>query len=376
MKIAFVTECFPDVLSPQYCVFIEQQAKSLVCLGHSVDIIIPCFDAEDSELFYHDLKIFRLAIQRRFVDGFYRNYRTRIKQKAIKWDNYDFVSVHIISSPFCDAIISDCKDKGARVVVHYHGLNVWENYSEKKDLYHRLLQKIEVRRKIEYLKKVDGIVGVSNSVCEKIKEHHAGNNVFTVYNGVATDLFQPIAKNHKLPFVILCVANLIPIKGHEFLIKAVGQLIEEGYKLNLRLVGNGYYKETLWQLCEKRNIITYVTFIDSLPYHKVAAEMQNCDMYIMPSYYEAFGCVYLESMSTGTVTCGCNCYGAKEIIHDGNDGILVQPQDVDSIVNAIKSVYNDEEKMSLIETNAIRRAEEFSWESSARTLENVYITLL
>mgnify|MGYP004699882721 FL=1 len=99
-------------------------------------------------------------------------------------------------------------------------------------------------------------------------------------------------------------------------------------------------------------------------------------MFIMPSYYDSFGCVYVEAMSTGTVTCGCDVYGPKEIINDGVDGLLVKPRDVQSIVDAIKKVHSDICYRKRIEDNAVKRAAQFSWKKSAIALEAVYTNIL
>lgn len=373
MNIAFVSECYPSPERPQYCVFIEQQAAALQQLGHHV-VVLKLQRGNGLEVVsnFHGIEVRCINLPSKRLDKVYCNMQSRLKANNINWREFDVVSIHIVSLPITEAIVSECKHSNVPSVVHYHGLNVWHDYYERRDIYHRLQKIIENQRKLQMLKGASAIIGVSKSVCDVVHERLCQANVYTVYNGVDTSLFCPIEKVIGETFKILCVANLIPIKGHQYLIQAVKELINEGYQIRLDLVGVGLYEHNLKQLVKELNISGNVIFYGSKPYTEVAEMMKTADMFIMPSFYDSFGCVYVEAMSTGTVTCGCNVYGPKEIIEDGVSGLLVKPKSVESIVEAVKTVMDNPDLRKKLEQNAIKRAARFSWHQSAIDLSEVY----
>lgn len=373
MNIAFVSECYPSPANPQYCVFLEQQAMALQQLSHHV-VVIKLQRGNGPEVVcnFHGIEVRCINLPSKRIDRLCCNIEFRLKEKEINWREFDIVSIHIVSLYITEAIVSECKDSNVPSVVHYHGLNVWHDYYEHIDIYHRLQKAIENRRKLKMLKNASAIVGVSKSVCDIVQERLHQDNVYTVYNGVDTSLFYPTTKIIDGVFTILCVANLLPIKGHQYLIQAVRKLIDEGYQIRLDLVGVGLYENNLRQLVKKLDLSEKVIFYGSKLYTEVAEMMKTADMFIMPSYYDSFGCVYVEAMSTGTVTCGCNVYGPKEIIEDGVSGLLVKPKNVDSIVEAVKMVIENPDFRKKLEQNAIKRATRFSWHQSAIDLLEVY----
>lgn len=378
MKIAFVSEHYPSKKHPQYCVYLQQQAIALQKLGHKVEVfrLQKGGNAEHIEILA-GITIHNISISNSILDKVYASYKKRLHNK-IKWDLFDVVSLHILSVPFAESVINECKIANIPTVFHFHGLNVWNNYYQRKNIVHLLLHTIETKRKIAFLKKCSAIIGVSKGVCNVIQECLQNPKCYLVYNGVDIEKFPKTTKTYKPKdiFKILCVANYIPIKGQEYLIKAIAETSKEGISTHLNLIGQGPDENKLHQLVIDLNIKDKVSFLGLQPYDNVYRYMSQSDMFIMPSYYDSFGCVYVEAMSTGTVTCGCNVYGPKEIINDGVDGLLVKPQDVQSIVDAIKKIHSDIDYRKRIEDNAVKRAAQFSWEKSAITLESVYTNIL
>lgn len=378
MKIAFVSEHYPSKEHTQYCVYLQQQVLALQKLGHKVEIIrLQIGKNVDSTEVLAGIIVHNIYISNCVLDKVYASYEQRLKGK-VNWTLYDIVSIHIVSVPFAESVIRECHKVNVPTVFHFHGLNVWDNYYHKNDFIHKLLHIIETRRKIGYLKNCRAIVGVSKGVCDVVRERLQFPKSYLVYNGVDIGKFPRTPKVYKkgAPFNILCVANYIPIKGQEYLINAIAQIVNEDIIAHLYLIGQGPDETKLRNMVADLNIQDNVTFLGLQPYENVYRYMSQADMFIMPSYYDSFGCVYVESMSTGTVTCGCDVYGPKEIINDGVDGLLVKPRNVQSIVDAIKKVHSDICYRKRIEDNAVKRAAQFSWEKSAIALAAVYTNIL
>lgn len=380
MKILFVSECYPDKDNPQYCIYLEQQAKAITRMGHNVDILVPKIGDSKSimeKTVYNGINIYNVTIDRGKFSKIFPLYSLKSTLNKFAWRDYDVVSMHIVSNGLCFRIGNICKGLNVPVVNHFHGLNVWKDYYTKNDIIHRLFWLYNDIIKKYYLNSVSAVVGVSNKVCDIVKTRFKKKPIFIVYNGVDSKRFIPKTEyNKNESFTILCVANLIKIKGHDYLLEAISKLKNEEKKVFIQLVGIGPEEERLKDKCSILGINENVEFLGIKDYDTVAQYMKNADMFVMPSYFEAFGCVYLEAMCCGTLTCGCFGTGADEIITDKVDGILVGQKSSEEIYNAIEFAMNNSEKIKEIAKKGIEKAKTFSWEASADALINVYKNIL
>jgi len=186
------------------------------------------------------------------------------------------------------------------------------------------------------------VICVSERVREQVIEG-TGQTCRTsvVYNGVDTEMFSPAEAAPESSPLILSVGNLIPIKGHEILLRAVAALVREFPDLRLELIGEGPERSRLQVLAAKFEISDRVSFRGRQPRNEVAAAMQRCILFALPSRYEALGCVYLEAMSTGKPVIGCREQGIAEIIQHGSNGFLVGPDNEKELTLAIAMLLKD-----------------------------------
>ena len=174
-------------------------------------------------------------------------------------------------------------------------------------------------------------------------------------------------------FTVLCVANFIEIKGQKYLVDAVAKEVTDGIPIRLQLIGVGKDIDAIKQQCAKLDIEENVEFLGAKDYPDVANYMRMADLFIMPSYAESFGCVYLESMSSGTVTCACyDNNGATEFIRNRENGFLVKGQNSDDIKRVIDFVMSNPEESKVIAESGVKTAAKFTWANSAEKLESVY----
>jgi len=96
----------------------------------------------------------------------------------------------------------------------------------------------------------------------------------------------------------------------------------------------------------------------------------TCTVFVMPSLDEGFGLPAVEAMSCGRVVIVSRGNSLEEVIADA--GILVDPQSIEQIADAIDRVFSDEELRCSLGERALRRANEFSWDRSARQLLSVF----
>lgn len=168
------------------------------------------------------------------------------------------------------------------------------------------------------------VICISEHVREQVLEG-TGRSCRTsvVYNGVDPQIFSPGANTELNEPILLSVGNLIAIKGHDVLIRAVGSIAQEFPALTLSIIGEGVERERLEKEAQKLQIWDRVKFLGRRSRREVATAMRDCTIFALPSRYEGLGCVYLEAMSVGKPVIGCRGQGIAEVIQHGANGFLV-----------------------------------------------------
>ena len=218
------------------------------------------------------------------------------------------------------------------------------------------------------------VICISEHVREQVLEG-TGRSCRTsvVYNGVNPELFSPGTEPPPERPVILTVGNLIPIKGHEFLIRAVAALAPEFPTLTLEIIGDGPQSSRLQSLTHQLQITERVRFLGRKSRDEVAAAMRRCTVFALPSRYEGLGCVYLEAMATGKPVIGCRGQGIAEIIQHGSNGFLVGPDNERELTLALAMLLRDESRRRNLGSAARDTIlERFTLEQQAEILVRIY----
>jgi D-inositol-3-phosphate glycosyltransferase len=151
--------------------------------------------------------------------------------------------------------------------------------------------------------------------------------------GVNLELFKPLDRQEakrELGFgdekIVLFVGRLDELKGLEQLLKAVPHL-QGVQKPGLVIVGGDedsrYEKERLLKLSRNLNIEESVTFLGPVKQERLPYFYNAADVCVIPSYYESFGLVALESLACGTPVVTTDVGAAKNIIRQGETGYVV-----------------------------------------------------
>jgi glycosyltransferase involved in cell wall biosynthesis len=178
------------------------------------------------------------------------------------------------------------------------------------------------------------------------------------------------AGRHDGRFRCVCVGNLVPIKGHEVLIRAFAAAFRADSTAQLRLGGGGPLQPSLRQLAEKLGVSGQVDILGALSRDQVLAEMSDCEAFVLPSHFETFGVVLIEALALGRPVIATRCGGPEYIVHAGN-GMLVEPGDVDALAAALHEMRTNAHKYVPEE---LRRdvTERFGPDQVAKQLADVY----
>ena len=214
-------------------------------------------------------------------------------------------------------------------IIQHHGLDVLQLMNGRSNLLRRLQRNYIIRRGIDQLNRIDLNIGVSNRVLAELKNfsNYKPKAEYVLYNGVDTSKFFPNRKKNNDCYIIGCIANFWKIKDHITLIKAVQQLIDSGEEIKLELIGSGLTLSSCKNYVLNNGLSDNITFFTEREHYKLNTFYNSINLFVMPSYYEALGCVYLEAWATNTAFIGVESQGISEIVPDA-EFMLIKKQDI------------------------------------------------
>nr|MDA3877107.1 glycosyltransferase [Halothiobacillus sp.] len=186
----------------------------------------------------------------------------------------------------------------------------------------------------------DAIVCVSRGVEEEVIAMcpSAAARTRTIYNPVLRgDQIRPLMSRmprlHGAMRRIIALGRLTPQKGFDILIQAVA-LLPSDPSWCLDIYGSGPMRAELEAMIERLHLTERVTLHG---YTKCPLNvLSNADIFALSSRYEGFGLVLIEAMSLGLQIVASDCpHGPREILEDGKLGLLVQPEDIEGLAEAL-----------------------------------------
>jgi glycosyltransferase involved in cell wall biosynthesis len=404
-KVLFISDLFPNQAWPAFGIFIEHQA---VHLSDYCDIVV----VSPMRVFPH-LRLLKQAIRpNRFISEFnrwiadltkippndiinglpvyYPRYTSPPRQifhatwgffaypfiyRLLKdlhlQHNFDLIHAHYATPAGVIALLAQ-RWLPVPLVLSIHGSDI--TYTAKQNL-------LSARIIHWILRGVDYIITNSTWTSNRI-EHYGGmqNNVHIVQYGGNAPKNVPIFHKSSKDGVItlLSVGYLEERKGQAYVLHAVARLRKEGYNLHYVLVGNGSQREKLEALAIELGITDNVSFEGYKPHSEVWSYFASCDIFVLPSWNEAFGIVYIEAMGLGKPVIACEGEGGPEDLKALGDCIeLVKPRDVDSLVRAIQSLIDNPNRRDQLATIGRKIVDEYySWENNAKKTYQIYCEAL
>jgi glycosyltransferase involved in cell wall biosynthesis len=145
--------------------------------------------------------------------------------------------------------------------------------------------------------------------------------------------------------IILCVARLVPHKGHAVLLDAVSRL-PPAVRWKLVIIGCGPEQESLNRRCRSGGMEDRVTFLPRVDDGELHRHYLSASALVLPSLEtsagtEGFGIVLLEAMAFSVPVIASRVGGIPEVLENGACGVLVEPGDATALAGALHDVYNN-----------------------------------
>ena len=216
--------------------------------------------------------------------------------------------------------------------------------------------------------------------------HTPAEKIGVVPCGVNLDLFRPMdraAARQRLGFdpdesIVLYVGRFDPIKGIDRMLEAMAYL-KHLKRMRLVIVGGDGPDtpeyQNLQQLCAKFGIRKSVRFVGRVEQNQLPPYYSAADALIVPSYYESFGLVGLESLACGTPVVATRVGAMEDIIEDGKNGHVVADLTPRGLANSIEKVISNSAG-PLLSAHAIRASVlKYGWSNVAAAVFNEYDTV-
>ncbi|MCR3921550.1 MAG: glycosyltransferase family 4 protein [Firmicutes bacterium] len=163
---------------------------------------------------------------------------------------------------------------------------------------------------------------------------------FIVYSGAPSLAPQKEIRNeYNKCLQILFVGKLIPRKNVHVVLRSLAS-VSDKLDFHFTIVGEGKEKPYLESLTQSLELNAKVSFYSAMAREDVLKKMDEVDVFVMVSSSETFGLVYIEAMSRGCITIGAKGEGIDGVIIDGENGFLVEPDNIIMLQKCIIKIAN------------------------------------
>lgn len=135
-------------------------------------------------------------------------------------------------------------------------------------------------------------------------------NSIVLHNGVDISVFRSLSKIEHEGFVVGCVANLDEWKDPITLVRAVGKL--KGYDVRLKVVGSGVDVPRMKEEADRLGV--NMVIMPEVDHARLPEFYRGLDLFVLPSYFEGFGCVFTEAHACGVPFITCEGQGMDDLI--------------------------------------------------------------
>ncbi|MFB4161650.1 glycosyltransferase [Geomicrobium sp. JSM 1781026] len=353
MRVLLISNMYPSHRAPTFGIFVRNQVEQLQ--ESNIDFTIAAI---------RDPRTGKKNVFKKYLRwglGTVTRFSTR----------YDLVHAHYaFPSGWLARLYFRIRKVPYIVTVHGGDLN---KMAKKSSFFKKETKKI--------LQDASHVIAVGPALYEEIVTDYEVDelNVSIINMGVNRHTFfprmqesSPFNLDHKN---ILFAGNLIKQKGVEELLQSFELLYKNDSSLRLHFVGafgTDDYKNRLLSLLSSCAFSDdTVIFHGTKSQDELANFMTHADIFVLPSHIEGFGLVALEAMATGTPVVASRVGGLPSLLSHGA-GVLVEPQNPNSLAEGISSLLNNDSEFQEIITAGYKKADQYDSEKIIEQVVNIY----
>jgi len=389
MKILVISHLFPNKKNKNYGIFMARQLVEMAKQGMDITVIVPTVWTPPVLTYFnkwkdydHNVKLWEFdglkAISSPYLritgNWFFRwvglsaflSLKNKVR-KLHKKNKFDLIYSRCFF-PDGDAAVRLSKRLKipAACVGIGRDINIVPYYN--KSIYNRF---------VRIANELDGTLSSGQAVADKIdKVSH--KKTLSVYGVVNLQKFAPapdkliLRKQLGLPddkLLVLYLGTFKKDKGVYELLEAFTLVNQQIPNTILEICGYGVEKAGMIRYIQKNKLEKVVRMVGAVDHEKVDLWMKACDLFVLPTYHEGMPNAVMEAMACGLPVVVSAVGGLPDAVGDSSGALLVPPQNVDELTNAMLNILRDEQLRRNMSTAARQRAEEqFGVEKTASTI--------
>ena len=229
------------------------------------------------------------------------------------------------------------------------------------------------------------IIAISETIAAVLRDHDVDPaRIAVIRSAVDTSRYDEPAEcgafraEFQIPddaFVMAAAGQLIPRKGHRYLLQAVADLVHSHPPFRLILFGEGYLANQLRAQAASLGLGDVVQFAG---FRGDLDDYMACfDLFVHPALAEGLGVATLKAAAAGVPVIGFAAGGLVEAVEHGETGILTAPQDVEALQDAIGTLLDDDELRDRMgQAGRLRMQNEFTIDTMADKHVALYESVL
>ena len=389
MKIAFIAH---DVNYQAGPAKVTAALIERLCEDHQVSVFSSSINGIDlSKIRHHKVPAVAHPTSLKYITFLLSSTIILACLSLLKKREFDIIHGSGYYCPFCTNVIIShfCE----RECLYLERANIIEiphkNASQKlKAIDHRIYRRLSalLERLQLFRIKPKAFIVVSQHDKDLFVLHYGAvmENITVIPNGVDLAIFNstnkllyrdPLRQKHGISrndLVLMFTGSDWERKGLRYVIEALSLLHRSDVRL---LVAGSGDEKSYSYFAELKHVREYIIFVSHIsnPWEYYA----SCDVFVLPTIYEAFGLTIIEAMASGLPIITSRSAGAADFITDGIDGLLLNdPTDINDLAAKIESLLSNAKLRRAMGQCARRTAEKLSWDRVAQKTLEVYNSVL
>lgn len=288
----------------------------------------------------------------------------------------DLVHVHTPLPPLIKSSVP--------IITTVHTPMLTDNQYIKIRSIYSLFSKISARfvsypLEMKHIQASDVVMTVSKSIAQELREYHLNpDEVIVVGNGIDEKFFFPKKrKSQNDKKYILFAGSMDREKGLFDLVDCGRYICSERSDISFILAGSGRDLNKLKRKARKAGLQDRFKFLGQVEKDQLVKLYQNATLFVLPSYHEGLPTVLLEAMSCGLPIIATDVRGNRDVISDGENGILVPPRAPKKLAEAICYLLEDEKTKKTLGENARKTIEaKYTWDAVSSKFLRCYESLV